>query len=253
MKKQLLMLAMLIILVGYQAQAQDTESDEKKEKINFGTHNDFSIDLGMNNYLQDGSFPDNNDAPYAVKPFGSWYVALKSINDTHVGGALHLLWGPEVSWYNFKFNDEAIRLSKINDQVLFVESPAGIYVKKSKLTVAYLNFSVVPMLKFGDKRDRHNSCWMNWNDKYTNEGFRIGIGSYGGYKIASYSKVVIEEDGDDKKNRDKDSFYLNNFRYGVRFQAGFRGVDVFANYDLNELFVADKGPKLNAFSFGIVL
>ncbi|WP_157494222.1 hypothetical protein [Fulvivirga imtechensis] len=253
MKKQLLMIVMLA-LVALQIQAQDDEG-KKREKTNYGTHNHFDIDLGMNNFLQNGDFPDDNNAPYAVKPFGSWYVALKSVNDTHVTGALHLLWGPEVSWYNFKFNNEAIRLTKNNNQLEFNEAADNIDAQKSKLTVAYLNFSAVPMLKFGDQgqRHRHRHCWVDWDDFGRKEGFRIGVGGYGGYKIASYTKSVVVEDGDKKKDRDKDSFYLNNFRYGVRLQAGFRGVDIFANYDLNELFVEGKGPQLNAFSFGIVL
>lgn len=254
MKKQLLLLTM-IVLACFQSQAQNEEENMKKERRNYGTHNHFDVDLGMNNFLQDGEFPDDSDAAYTVKPFGSWYVALKSINDTHVAGPLHLLWGPDVSWYNFKFDDETLRLSKNDDGVVFNQSPADADATKSKLTVAYLNFSAVPMLKFGEQghRHRHRHCWFDWNDRHDGSGFRIGVGGYGGYRIASYTKVVAEADGDKKKDREKDSFYLNNFRYGVRLQAGFRGIDIFANYDLNDLFVESKGPQLNAFSFGIVL
>jgi len=39
----------------------------------------------------------------------------------------------------------------------------------------------------------------------------------------------------------------------LRFQMGYRGIDFYANYDLNELFVEGRGPQLNAFSFGFVL
>ncbi len=48
-------------------------------------------------------------------------------------------------------------------------------------------------------------------------------------------------------------YYLNNLRYGARLQIGFRGVDLFANYDLNDLFSVKKAPELHAVSFGIVL
>ena len=44
---------------------------------------------------------------------------------------------------------------------------------------------------------------------------------------------------------------MNNLRYGLRLQFGFRDTDFFFNYDLNELFSAGKGPKVNAFSFGV--
>ena len=85
------------------------------------------------------------------------------------------------------------------------------------------------------------------------ESFRIGIGPYVGYRIDSYSKNVIEVDGEKHKDRNHENFYLDNFRYGLRLQIGFRDTDLFFNYDLNELFTAGKGPKLNAFSFGITL
>jgi hypothetical protein len=88
-------------------------------------------------------------------------------------------------------------------------------------------------------------------DGYGNS-FRIGAGPYVGYRIASRSKLVYSEDGDVEKEKDRDSFYLNNLRYGARLQLGFRSTDLFFNYDLNELFVEGKGPKLNAFSFGII-
>jgi len=107
------------------------------------------------------------------------------------------------------------------------------------------------MLKFG-KGKRHKD-WFDWTDWNDDEGFRIGAGGYAGYRLASYTKYVTEEDGDKDKDKDKDSYFLNDFRYGVRLQIGYRNFDVFVNYDLNELFVEDRGPQVNAFSFGIVL
>ena len=58
--------------------------------------------------------------------------------------------------------------------------------------------------------------------------------------------------GDKEKEKDHDNFYLNNLRYGIRFQIGVRSTDLFVNYDMNELFATDRGPKLNAISFGII-
>ncbi len=50
------------------------ETDAKKEdNPNFSTH--FNLDLGINNFLQKGSFP-TSDQPYATKGWGSWNVGL---------------------------------------------------------------------------------------------------------------------------------------------------------------------------------
>jgi len=40
------------------------------------TWQSFNFDLGTNNYLADGSFPDNDNALYSVRPWGSWYRGL---------------------------------------------------------------------------------------------------------------------------------------------------------------------------------
>ncbi|MTI22353.1 hypothetical protein E1176_15075 [Fulvivirga sp. RKSG066] len=250
MKTTRLLTAMaLMMALSFNAFSQN-EDDDKKRK-NYGTYNDFGIDLGINNYLEDGKSPDESNALYSVKPFGSWYVALKSINNTHISGPVNLEWGGDISWYNFKFQNAAVILNEGPDGVEFSEVSGDFDPVKSKLTAAYVNVSLVPMLKFGESnRTRDKFDWCDWNHE---GGFRIGAGGYAGYKIASYTKTVREMDGDDKKDKDKDGFYLNNFRYGVRMQMGYRGVDLFVNYDINELFAEGRGPKLNAFSFGVVL
>lgn len=251
MKKTTQLLSLALLFISAFAYAQDEDNERPKR---FGTHNGFNIDLGINNYLEDGGDVQSNSA-YAVKPWGSWYVALKSVNDTHISGPLHLYWGGDISWYNFKFQDESTRIFEGPDQVEFVSADVtGLDPVKSKLTAAYVNASIVPMIQFGQQsRGHHHHDFFDFNDWDDNRGFRIGIGAYAGYRIASYSKFVAKENGDREKNKDKEGFYLNNFRYGVRLQAGFRNADFFVNYDLNELFAENRGPKLNAFSFGVVL
>ncbi|UII24954.1 hypothetical protein LVD15_16770 [Fulvivirga maritima] len=248
MKTQILKITAILLfaIISGTAWAQDNNEEKKERKA---TINDFGIDLGINNYQENGSAPSDDNALYTVKPFGSWYIALKSINHTHINGSFYLLWGGDISWYNFKFDNEDARMLKGDDGIFFMEE-SDVNSKKSKLTAAYVNASVVPMLAFGDSKPSQNCHWKIWDE---NQGFRIGAGMYAGYKIGSYTKVVTKEDGDKDKDKDHDSFYLNNFRYGVRVQAGFRGIDLFFNYDLNELFADNKGPQLNAFSFGVVL
>jgi hypothetical protein len=51
--------------------------------------------------------------------------------------------------------------------------------------------------------------------------------------------------------RERDNFYLENLRYGARFLLGYGEVDFFVNYDMNTLFSKDRGPELNAITFGL--
>ncbi|MEQ8926153.1 MAG: hypothetical protein RLO81_10095 [Fulvivirga sp.] len=236
----------------------DYSSTTKVKKRGSGTTRHLiNFDIGTNNYLTDGKFPEESDAQYAVRPWGSWYVGINSIYQTTVSDRFYIEWGPGISWYNFKFQDDRTRITEVDGVTTFIQDPDFTRdYKKSKLTASFINFTAVPMLQFGQKRERRTSnfsSWSDWNKINIGRsygGFRMGVGGYAGFRLGSHSKVKLE--GGDK-DKERDNFNLNNFRYGVRVQMGFRGTDLFFNYDMNELFTEDKGPKLNAFSFGIIL
>jgi len=212
-----------------------------------GSRHSFNFDLGVNNYLASQKFPDA-DQPYAVRPWGSWYLGFNSIQRSPIGNKFYIEWGLGMSWYNFKFEDNSILLTKDDNGLIFTPdtNPDRDYIK-SKLTASYVNASFVPMLDFGGYH-RKARIWES-----RGSGFRIGAGVYGGYRIGSHSKIKYKEDGNREKDKDKDNYYLNNLRYGVRVQVGLRSTDLFFNYDLNNLFT-DKinNPSVNAISFGII-
>lgn len=230
----------------------DDDDEDWQEKVRYRrgrigrTSQSFNFDLGTNNFLSDGKFPDDNNALYAVRPWGSWYLAASSIQRTRVSGTLFLEWGLGLSWYNFKFQSDDVIMRKDDDGVYFEQDLRDVNHEKSKLTATYINASFVPVIDFGG----HGQKPRMWDGN--GSSFRIGIGPYVGYRISSRSKLVYKDDGDVEKEKQRNSFYLNNFRYGARLQLGFHGTDLFFNYDLNELFVENKGPKLNAFSFGVI-
>jgi hypothetical protein len=228
---------------------EDDEDDRdwnKRRYRHHGTHQSFNFDLGINNFLEKGKFPDEEGAQYAVRPWGSWYIGLNSIQRTRVSNNFSLEWGVGVSWYNFKFQDAGTIITKTDSIVSFTSDPRDVSSLKSKLTVTYINASLIPVFDFGGYH-RRNRFWNS--DK---SAFRIGVGPYVGYRIGSRAKLVYKEDGDREKDKDRNNFYLNNLRYGMRLQLGVRSADFFFNYDMSELFAANKGPKLNAFSFGVI-
>jgi len=235
--------------------AKTTEKSLKHNDDGRRTEHSFGLDFGLNNYLQDGAFPDANGAPYSVKPWGSWYVAITSTHVSNILGPLHLNWGADVSWYNFKFEDASIRVISTDDGIMYEDAQntlPDIEPIKSKLTVAYLDAFMVPTLQFG-RRNYHGGSWdvAAPFDNDNGRGLRIGMGGYIGYKLDDYVKFVYEEAGERIKDHDKDNYYVNSWRYGLRLQLGFNDIDFFANYDLSELFVENRGPALNAFSFGL--
>jgi len=231
------------------------QDDSKKSKYRYKkrTHNLYNIDFGMNNYLnEDGSFPDENNELYTVRPWGSWYIGLNFLFKTNIAGPFYIEWGGGIDWYNFKYQNNRARMDKDDLGVNFTEDPTpNTSPIKSKLSIAYLNLRFIPVFDFSKSRSRGRD--RLWNENVGN-GFRFGVGPYLGYRIDSWTKYTYREGGNKKKNHFKDNYYLNNVRYGIRLQLGFRGIDLFGMYDLNSLYSDQKNtPNLNAFTFGFTL
>lgn len=211
-----------------------------------------NIDFGLNNYLESGEFPDAAGAQYAVRPWGSWYVGVNSSHKFHIGGPVFLEWNKGVSWYNFKFDDEYTRLSVQENGIGFIKDQSPVDGIKSKLAVSHLNMSLVPVFDFSNGLRKVKSYSVDgFNFKqYNKRGFRVGLGGYAGYRIGSHVKYVFKDDRREKE-KDRGSFFLNNWRYGVRAQVGFKALDLFFNYDLSPLYIGAASPDLNSFSFGV--
>jgi hypothetical protein len=212
------------------------------------TYHSLNLDLATNNFLQNGNFVDPAASPYTVRPWGSWYVGLNSVQRTRVAKKLFLEWGAGVSFYNFKFQNDNLRVLRGPEQITFADDDRGMDAVKSKLTASYINASFVPVIDFGGTRRKPGLF-----EGIGENSLRIGAGFFAGYRMGSHTKFVYEDAGNRRRDRDHDSFYLNNLRYGVRLQAGFNEVDFFFTYDLNPLFMPNRGPELNAFAFGITL
>ncbi|MFY0651970.1 MAG: hypothetical protein JXQ96_08060 [Cyclobacteriaceae bacterium] len=230
----------------------DAEKEEVIEKDVPKHKKSFDIDLGVNNWIENGGIA--NDNLYGVKPWGSWYIAFKRMHRTHTGGRGFINWGYGISWYNWKFENRNTRLIKGENSVVFSEdnSVDGL---KSKLTASFLNIELIPTIDYSHGRRkmktvRHGNVKVT---KYRKEGLRLGLGPYLGYRLGAKTKIVYKVSGDKRKDKDHDNFYLNNLRYGLRAKIGFNRTDFFINYDLNKVFVEGKGPSLNAISFGFTL
>jgi hypothetical protein len=207
----------------------------------------FNMDFGINNYAPDKNSPDLPQPYYTVHPWGSWTVALNAMNKTRFSESFSLETSLGVSWYNFKFEEDNTFISQTPTGVIFIPDQRDLYFTKSKLTVSYVNLSLIPVFNTGPANDDRGG-WHRW----TQSAFRIGVGPYIGYRLGSHSKQQYELNGDKQTEKVHDDFYLENFRYGLRFQIGVRGADFFVNYDLNELFTEGNGPELHPFSFGFI-
>jgi len=211
---------------------------QKKAEPSFRTY--FNVDLGINNYLEDGQFP-TSDTPYAVKGWGSWNVGLNWMASQRLSKGFYWDFGLGMQWYNFKFENRDFQAVRGDETIKFVER-ADVDGFKSKISASYLTAMTLLKLDFGKMNDE--------GDK----GLKIAAGPYVGYRIGGRSKYVYRElDGSGRhKEKLNTGIYLNNFRYGIRGEVGIRRLTFFTTYDLNELFQDGKGPALNPITFGIV-
>ncbi len=201
----------------------------------------WGIDLGLNNYLENGSFPDASGQPYGLRIDGSRFVSFGTYQRMRLGGQksiFSLQMGLEWSWHNFMFEGNNY-LVREDDALVYRDylEDFGQTLRKTKLTVSYLNLPLTLNARFRDRDGRRT--------------FNLGVGGYIGTRLTSYTKT--RENNSNSSDRTRDNFFLNNWRYGVEAHFGFRDVLLFAKYDLNTLFVPDRGPELNAFAFGIRL
>lgn len=201
----------------------NNNDNNRRNRYRSYTGTDFGFDIGTNIMIpKTGSF---SGTLYELNPLRSTYIALSFMNRINFGRYARARVGLEVSWYNFSFEKDVL-LTMGNSGLELALDANGL--RKSKLAATYLN------LPFSIEVGRR------W-------GLTFGVGGYVGYRVASWTKAVTTTGG---KIKDHDSYFLNNFRYGIRTQLGLGWAKIFANYDLNALFVKDKAPEMNALSVG---
>jgi hypothetical protein len=200
----------------------------------------FSASLGLNAYAQNiarGNLIEN----YDLRPFGSRYISLEYVKGAALvrgpKAGLYLDFGLNVAWNNLMFegNNTVMKQDEILDFPVIVNGLGKeAEVRKSKITIPYLNFSLMPTLSFRD-------TFISY----------ISAGGYVGYRLGGYTKIKYENG---KKDRERGDFYLNDIRYGAAFELGFRNFpDFFVHYDRNELFQSGRGPQIRMINFGIRL
>lgn len=215
------------------------ELQEKNKDDNFRTY--FETDLGINNYLQSGSFP-TSDASFAAKGWGSWNVGLNLMASQKISKGFFWKYGLGFHFYNFKFENRDFQAVRTPERIGF-QMRSEVDGFKSKLSASYINAMTLFEFDFGKMRNE-------WS-----RDFKLAVGPYAGYRLGGRSKFVYRElEGSGRrKEKEETGLYLNSFRYGLRGELTIGSLKFFSSYDLNTLFQDGKGPELNPITFGIIL
>lgn len=202
----------------------------------------FNLAFGLNTYGTNETTAGFNKDDYDLKPFGSRYVSLGYVASATVvrgkDSRLTLDFGVDFSWYNMMYDGDNT-IVKTEDGVAFPtvmdNNKMPVEVRKSKLVVPYVNLSLMPTVSF-------SRSFISY----------ISAGAYGGYRLGSYTKV--RKVGTKDVDHDRRNFYIEDLRYGLAAEIGIRNFpDFFVNYDLNNLFEANRGPSVRMLSFGVRL
>lgn len=220
--------------------------DEETEKIRVekrrkSFRNNWSgFEMGINGYLTPThDFSLQGDAELIdLRYEKSVVVNLNFFQQSFplISNNLGLYTGVGLSFNNYRFDNQT-RILYSREGLEFIEDENP--MRKNKLTLTYI--TVPLMLEFqtnGSKRA---------------EQFHLAGGMVLGTRIGTHAKYVYDDNGKKQKDKDYSNFHVPPFRFDLQARIGWGRVNLFANYALNTLFLADKGPELYPFSVGIRL
>ncbi len=135
--------------------------------------------------------------------------------------------------YRFKDHVTIIRASdaegNLSNQVIGLDTIlTGASVKKSGLAVNYLE---IPL----EVRFRTNYA-------HPKNAINISVGGKIGYMFNAHTKYKYRIEGETKFTKQKESYDLSPFRYGLTGRVGYGVFNLFYYYSLNTLFEKDRGP-----------
>ena len=211
---------------------------KKKEDPDFRTY--FNMDMGINNYFENNAVPGERSL-HGVKGWGSWNLGINWMASQKLRKGRYWDFGLGVQWYNFKLENRNYQILSGDEGIKFIDR-TDVNGFKSKMSASYLTALTLLRWDFGK---------MNDNGR---DGLRVAIGPYAGYRLGGRSKFVYRELGGSGRKKDKEPIGgdLNNFRYGLRGEIGFRSVTFFTTYDFNSFIQKDRGPSLHPIAFGLV-
>jgi hypothetical protein len=198
------------------------------------------LEIGLNNYMNRDF--EINTPPEALfmelhaarslnvnLNFLQYNLALRQNNIGLVTGA-----GLEMNNYRFSNN---VSITREDGVIVPVEyGGLGINLDRSRLRTWHITVPLLLEFQTGHAQRRHRG--------------HISTGVIGGLNIGSNTRVVYRDNSRRYRDRVRDDFYVVPFRYGFTVRAGYRSLNLYANYYPSGLFQDNKGPELYPVAVG---
>ncbi len=215
--------------------------DHKPRQYDRRTTSDLVFAIGFNNALIDDQ--DIDDSPYKLG--GSGFVELGWAWKTRMfenSNALRLKYGFSLMWNKLDIKDNQY-LVRDGDDIMLETFPLDL--KKAKFRTANLVFPV--HIEFGPSKRIDKDSYFRYS---TRNQFKMGLGGYAGFNVASLQKLKYKEDGRKIKDKMKGDWNTSEFVYGLSGYVSFDDVALYVKYDLSPIF-KDQAIEQNNISVGL--
>ena len=203
------------------------------------------MDLGVNafinqkDYFSAGLNPQKEN--FDLRTEGSRYFNIGLNWDARLGGKrspLSLTVGPEFAFNNFMLSGNN-KWVNANGRTDVVHETDGRQFQKTKLATSSVNLPLMLRLQLRDTHFRPT--------------FLLAAGGFVGYRLKSWTKLKYTSEGTTYKDKEDGNYNMENFLYGVQGTIGYRDMEFFAKYNMNQLFKTGAGPDTQVLSFGVRL
>jgi hypothetical protein len=154
-----------------------------------------------------------------------------------IGEYLQLVTGIGFDFANYKFASNT-RLIDNADSIFGYVDTIHVY-NKTKLATSFITLPLLVEINTGADPKK---------------ALHLSAGLLLGYNLGARTKVVYHDNNEKKKIKEKGTYNINPFRYGVTARIGVgEDVAIFANYALSPLFKNGEGPEMYPFTMGLEL
>lgn len=231
-------------LTSHRTNGEPRRDSTRQHNAGRSHFSNFRLDVGLNSFVNKKAYttaPGLTPGKLELRPEGSRYVVIGIAHSQRLGGKrspMYLSLGPEFSFNNYMLQGNNKWLN-VNGRTEVVGEAEGRELQKSKLTTTTLNVPLMLTMQLRNAKGRPT--------------VQLGAGGFVGYLLGQHTKVKYYENGETFKDKDRGSFNLNEWQYGVQGVVGLGDFNVFAKYNLNELFKENRGPQTQVLSFGLTI
>ncbi len=236
------------VRIGDEQFDEDSVKEVRRQRYDEDrTHGFMSLGFGLNTFANAGKAQmplpnDGTELPVTLRTWGSRYVSLGYLADTRllkpVKSAPFVRYGFQFAFNNYMLDKNRQWIDQ-EDVTRIGNSVNEVQLEKSKLATTTIQLPVLLGFRL------HNSKGK--------ETISVAAGGFAGYRINAHTKLKYRQNGDTKKPKNYGSYNLEDFQYGLTGSVSIFGHELFATYNLNEVFRDNRGPQGNVVAFGVTL